>query len=633
MPSSKSTLFLLLAVALYAVGHLNWYLDTPMGQSPVLDGQENLLIAQQIKEGSLPAEPFYRAMLYPALLALLPIHWAVLGLAAHLANTLLVVRIAARFWRHEIGALVAGALVGFNPVLLHFAFDPLDATLSCSLFLVALHCLQKAQLRQSLYSVNTAYAAAGGAALALATLARPHFLAALVPAALILIFAAYRRRVTVTNALAFSLAALLPLLAYGFLQKSVGGSFGILPWQGAYNLWVSNKPGANGLYYQQTIEFHYTGEHENPNRLESEQLYRQETGRDGSIPEITAFWRAKTIRHILAHPIDWSLLMGFKTYAAFNNFEQYNNKTYSFHKRLSPWLRYNPLGWGLLLAGATFACATLWRQIRPDLVPLLVLCACYLAGMLVYMASARFRLPLVPVLAILCGGIPYAIEAIKVSSTAARRRAAIATLAAIAIAFTAFGPINAKDTYLQDMLLMADASATTGRDREAITWATAALQLAPTRQSAKRVVILSRYNLAASGQTTPDRPFWEEQARDLEGLALDDGRLAFVAGLAHWNIGNANQALALWQAAHERHGLAASQCLAAIAAVAPAAVHLPHDAELLALLQTGEHPILACVAARRLSADQRQSFLDAIGLTPERYQLLDQSLARVLPLP
>jgi hypothetical protein len=54
--------------------------------------------------------------------------------------------------------------------------------------------------------------------------------------------------------------------------------------------------------------------------------------------------------------------MARKAYALLNNWEQYNNKTYAFHKALSPWLSWNPLCWGLLLVlGPSPAAARLAR--------------------------------------------------------------------------------------------------------------------------------------------------------------------------------------------------------------------------------------------------------------------------------
>ena len=86
-------------IALYALAYLLWYSATPLGLYPVLDGREQLALAGAIARGELPHEPFYRAPLYPALLA-----WVIkFGVVEpHLA---LVVRQARRLgW----GALAAG---------------------------------------------------------------------------------------------------------------------------------------------------------------------------------------------------------------------------------------------------------------------------------------------------------------------------------------------------------------------------------------------------------------------------------------------------------------------------------------------------------------------------------------------
>ncbi len=61
--------WVLLATLGYGLLYLSWYWGTPLGQSPVLDGAENLLIAEAIADATLPTEPFYRAMLYPCVLS------------------------------------------------------------------------------------------------------------------------------------------------------------------------------------------------------------------------------------------------------------------------------------------------------------------------------------------------------------------------------------------------------------------------------------------------------------------------------------------------------------------------------------------------------------------------------------
>ena len=59
--------FIILA---YGLLYLYFFWQTPLGQTPVLDGAENILLAQKITTGTLAKEPFFRSMLYPALLSI-----------------------------------------------------------------------------------------------------------------------------------------------------------------------------------------------------------------------------------------------------------------------------------------------------------------------------------------------------------------------------------------------------------------------------------------------------------------------------------------------------------------------------------------------------------------------------------
>ena len=66
--------------------------------------------------------------------------------------------------------------------------------------------------------------------------------------------------------------------------------------------------------------------------MESKILFQQETGKSGTQIEQSAYWKSKTLNYITENPLPWLKLMTFKAYAWIHNFEQYNNKTYAFHK-------------------------------------------------------------------------------------------------------------------------------------------------------------------------------------------------------------------------------------------------------------------------------------------------------------
>jgi len=114
----------------------------------VLDERENMDLSAAIFGGALPREPFYRAPGYALVLAglrclgvpaggLFPAA-LLLGTALHAADTALVACVARR-WFGNRAALAGGLLFAFDPVMVHYATQALDSTLSLALFLLGLN--------------------------------------------------------------------------------------------------------------------------------------------------------------------------------------------------------------------------------------------------------------------------------------------------------------------------------------------------------------------------------------------------------------------------------------------------------------------------------------------------------------
>ena len=235
------------------------------------------------------------------------------------------------------------------------------------------------------------------------------------------------------------------LLAGATVQFLHVGHFAILPWQGAYNLWAANKPSSNGRYFAQEVSTFGAGEQRNPTRVESEVLYTRETGlsADG-IPAMGLHWRSRFWEHVREHPFEWLGLMARKAYYLANNHEQYNNKTFAFQRTLSPWLRWNPLHWGLTLLLAVIGGAVLWArpERRGPAVVVIGLAAAIAAGTILYYPSDRFRLPLLPLLSLLAGGAARIGEARAWKPSA---RAGTAAAAALVGVVTYSGFFDAQD--------------------------------------------------------------------------------------------------------------------------------------------------------------------------------------------
>jgi hypothetical protein len=277
-----------------------------------------------------------------------------------------------------------------------------------------------------------------------------------------------------------SLAGIVLFCAAAAWQWSVCGVAGFLPWQGAYNLWAANRPGANGRYYTQGVSLPAAVARANPARAESILLYEEETG--GQPPDIAlmnAHWRLRFLGEVSSHPLRWGALMARKAYALLNNWEQYNNKTFAFHKARSPWLRWNPICWGLLLMLGVAGAARLASESPRAAAALAAVWAACALSILLFFVSARFRLPLAAVLAALAGGALARPGFWRGWSAASRSAlAALVALAGIA-AFSNLGNVQDPSTFVQDHVLLARAAFTVGDDATAMSEAAEALKMQP----------------------------------------------------------------------------------------------------------------------------------------------------------
>ncbi len=548
----------------YTAGFLLWYSATPLGLYPVLDGREILALATRIANGDLPQEPFYRAALYPALLSL----FVEAGVAApdlafcarllngllHCVNVLLVWWIAGALWRSNAASALAAVLYGLNPVALHFAGDPLDISLAITLMLAGLHAGMSGIA--AVPEGGRARLALASVCLALAVLARPHMLTVLLAWFVIVTIDIRPVRAHARSILAGLLPAIIVLGLMGAVNYSLSGDLRVLPWQGAYNLWSANRPGANGRYFQQATRIASYDADANPARIESERLFTELNPASSAEPASQAgFWRAKTIEHIVNSPLQWGSLLVRKAYYLINNFEQYNNKTYSLHKRRSPWLRWNPLCWALLVAGA--GVGLVWGWQRAGMQGLALCAAAYTAGLLLTYVSARFRLPLLPLLAVMAGGL----------ATRPRNRRGMILGAAtgcllLGLSLIPIARIEAEKTYLQDYLLLARANSQVERHDAALGYARRALARAPRDAAALELTCVAGFNAWLYGTQSDGELAWLADMCARSAPASPVARR--VVGIVYWRLGHHAEAVSLWSELADSVGPERGPALAAL---------------------------------------------------------------------
>ncbi|MDP4642907.1 MAG: hypothetical protein NWS71_00515 [Opitutales bacterium] len=532
------------------------YGQTPLGESPALDNQQTLLLAQQMADGQLPIEPFHRAPLYPYLLSLflsvgLPAD--ALPLIARLLNAIALAliagasaRTASRIWKTPSAPWIAGLLIGLNPVLLFFSGDAFDILLAIAAFALALD-----QFIAWLPRPTWQRSLAIGLILALGAALRSHLLplALLWPIAACILTPRFRLQ---HLAIAF-IGPVLGFVLLGIANQRVAGEFRMLPWQGAYNLWAGNKPDANGRIYAQAIRVEFTDQYDNPAKLESLALYATQTGEvpPHDISTMNRHWKDKTFSYIQENRGQWIGLMFRKAYYFLNSYEQYDNKTYGFHKPQHLQLKINPIHWGALLILAVAGTLIGLRQPehRKCLIALIIIFAAYAAGTILFYTSNRFRLPMLPVLAILSTGITLLPSTWRSATKRWKYSFALCLIATLTIAYSNFFDARNTNTWEEDFALLANASIRTGRDTDAIHWAQKALEMNPQRNDMQSTIVQAEFNTWALSpeSSQPSR----EEIRELLEAAIqhneDDSNLSAIAGIYHWKLGEQDAALQLWK--------------------------------------------------------------------------------------
>lgn len=550
----------------YAILFAINFASDPLGQAPVLDGRENIAWAELIAADRLPEEPFYRALLYPLVLSLVadglvPAFATLFGICMHGLSALLVGLIAQKLWRNPSAGYFAGVLYLGYPVALYFSGQVLDITFSTTLFLASLYALIRvpdSSSKRAAITFSLLAGLLGGAAV----LARPNFLPAVIcfPFVSLLFFGKGR---LLTSALtAAALAMILGL--QGLANWQVSGEFRLLPWQGSYNLYAANRDGANGKYYTQQVAFDQIPAGKNTTRMESEWLYREAQGPTAplEVHEMSQHWRGRLLEEIGDDPQRWLGLMFRKSIYTLNNWEQYNNLTYAYHKARWPMLTWNPLGWGVLLILAAGGIYIGFKDAKRDQLYAIAVIGCaYAAGLLLFFVSARFRLPLTPLLCVAAGGWAYFTQFVTT------KRCAILGGGALLLSVVSFGNwFQAKDetTYIQDEILLAKASSEVGQDLEALKLAQDIMLRDPDRQEAHRLALTSLFNLWLG---TDQVAYWHQMGAALESIESADASVEFIRGVYHWRELDPDRAIETWRLAVERFGQSAQSSSDALQAV------------------------------------------------------------------
>lgn len=248
-------------------------------------------------------------------------------------------------------------------------------------------------------------------------------------------------------------------------------------------LYMGNRYGASGMYEP------LAGQYGNPQGewLGAKLLAERETGREMNASEISSFWTRKTYSDIATHPISWMGLLLRKKLMTWNRLELSDVLDLRSHADFAPWLRWlgAVFNFGVLAPLAIWGAWMLRRDWRRWWV-LGAMALLFGSSVILFYVSARYRYPLVPVLAILAGAaLDYVREFMRTAARRSRFRAMVVFLLALVLCNLPVLPSRfVRDQHSFSYSNAGVGWAAKGRDGTAIGCFERALAIAPDNESA-----------------------------------------------------------------------------------------------------------------------------------------------------
>jgi Tfp pilus assembly protein PilF len=411
--------------------HDSPFFDVLMGDARRYDAW-----ATQIAGGDvIGRDVFYQAPLYPYFLGAI---YAIAGRSLLIvrvcqaligtASCVLLALTARRLYSERAGLVAGLALAVYAPAVF---FDGLLQKSSLDLFFVCLSLWITSGL------VDTPAASRRwfwlGVTMGALSLTREN---ALILAAVIVLWLFGRSQLTerqrTFNAGVFALGLLLMLSPVAVRNRIVGGEWHLTTSQLGPNLYIGNNPNADGTYAA-LREGRGTPEYE---RQDATELAEAATGRRLTPGEVSTYWVRQTGVFIRSQPGPWLLLMATKAGLVWNRTEFVDTESQASYEDWSSLLHgLAAVGhFGVLVPFAVLGVFVTWRD-RSRVGVYYAMTAAYVASIVMFYVSDRYRLPLVPFLMLFAAaGVVSLVPFIR---TASRRTIAVAVVVVAAVAFAA----------------------------------------------------------------------------------------------------------------------------------------------------------------------------------------------------
>jgi len=391
--------------------------------------------AMEIASGDvIGRDVFYQAPLYPYFLGAL---YAIAGRSLLIARAcqavigtaacVLLALTARRLFSERAGLVAGFGLAVYAPAVF---FDGLIQKSVLDLFFVSLSLwiisglVDKPATRSRWFCL--------GIAMGALALSREN---ALIFVAAILLWPPGRSQVTqrqrLLNAGVLVLGLTLVLFPVALRNRIVGGEWHLTTSQFGPNLYIGNNPNADGTYAA-LREGRGTAAYE---RQDATELAEAASGRRLTPGEVSSYWVGQTTEFVRSQPGAWLKLMASKAALVWNRTEFVDTESQASYEGASPLLRVLAFvgHFGVLVPLAVLGVFVTWRD-RSRVGVYFAMAGAYVASIVMFYVSDRYRLPLVPFLMLFAAaGVVSLVPFVRTASRQAIV-AAVAVTGAVALA-------------------------------------------------------------------------------------------------------------------------------------------------------------------------------------------------------
>ena len=279
------------------------------------------------------------------------------------------------------------------------------------------------------------------------------------------------------------------------------------------------------------------------------------------IPTAAIFSAALVFSLQLQDSFQWGFeQIGQGMYRALGYQESYDDKSFSLYRQLHFILFLNPIHWGalfILAVGGAYVRLKDGHRGRSILLALLTL-ALFALSFAVNQSGTQARASLVPLLAIMAGGITLIPKIWKHAGRPTRRKILIgAVLIGIFVYAGLFIGTPHSRMWEQDYVYLAEANIHLGNNDRATTWAEKALELNPKRNDMQEVLVIAQFNDWSIDHQQRTLPI--EKTRELLEVSCrtsSSPTIQSIQAIYLYKLREVEAALEIWQNAREESALA-----------------------------------------------------------------------------